>query len=67
MEYSDLKTTALSSTHLALKAKMAPFGGYFMPIQYEGIIREHQATRKNALFSILATWASSGSGMEKLA
>jgi len=43
--------TALYDTHVALAAKMAPFGGYMMPIQYEGIIKEHSATRSSsALF-----------------
>lgn len=42
------KLTPLHGEHLALKAKMAPFGGYDMPIQYEGIIKEHQACRTKA-------------------
>ncbi len=40
-----MKETILHAEHLALGAKMAPFGGFDMPIQYEGIIAEHQATR----------------------
>jgi len=43
-----MKTTFLYETHIALGAKMAPFGGYEMPIQYEGIFAEHFATRKAA-------------------
>jgi len=39
--------TPLYETHLALKAKMAPFGGWLMPIQYQGILVEHAHTRKN--------------------
>jgi aminomethyltransferase len=42
-----MKKTVLYDKHIALKAKMSPFGGYEMPIQYEGIIKEHQAIRKN--------------------
>jgi aminomethyltransferase len=42
-----MKTTVLYDKHLALNAKMSPFGGYVMPIQYEGIIKEHQAVRKS--------------------
>lgn len=43
-----LKTTALFEEHAALGAKMAPFAGYNMPIQYEGIIAETLHTRKAA-------------------
>ena len=48
-----LKCTPLSSSHRALGALMAPFGGWDMPIQYEGIIAEHRACRQQAaLFDI---------------
>ncbi len=40
-----LKTTPLHATHVELGAKMAGFGGWDMPIQYEGILAEHQAVR----------------------
>ncbi len=43
-----MKRTILYERHLALGAKMAPFGGYEMPIQYSGIIAEHAATRTAA-------------------
>ena len=43
----DLRKTPLYEEHCALKAKMAPFGGWLMPIQYEGIIAEHAHTRNN--------------------
>jgi aminomethyltransferase len=42
------KRTVLYDTHISLNAKMAPFGGYDMPIQYDGIIKEHHETRRNA-------------------
>jgi len=42
------KKTVLYDTHIELGAKMAPFGGYIMPIQYTGIVKEHEATRKQA-------------------
>jgi len=49
----NLKTTPLYNEHLNLKAKMAPFAGWNMPIQYEGIIAEHNHTRTRAsLFDI---------------
>lgn len=48
-----LKTTPLTSHHRSLGALMAPFGGWEMPIQYEGIIAEHRACRdRAALFDI---------------
>ena len=38
-----LKKTPLHSLHLELGAKMVPFGGYDMPVQYrEGILAEHR-------------------------
>ena len=37
--------TALYGAHLRLGAKMSPFGGFLMPIQYTGIIDEHRAVR----------------------
>jgi aminomethyltransferase len=48
-----LKETPLLEKHRALGALMAPFGGWNMPIQYEGILAEHRACReKAALFDI---------------
>ena len=40
-----MKDTALSSKHIALGAKMVPFAGYNMPVQYEGVNVEHQTVR----------------------
>ncbi|MGC6480358.1 MAG: glycine cleavage system aminomethyltransferase GcvT [Flavobacteriaceae bacterium] len=42
-----MKQTPLHHFHVALGAKMAPFGGYEMPIQYEGIQEEHRNVRSN--------------------
>jgi len=45
--------TPLYETHLALGAKIAPFGGWMMPIQYQGILSEHAHTRqKVSVFDI---------------
>ena len=41
-----MKTIALQSTHEALGAKMVPFAGYLMPVQYEGVNTEHETVRK---------------------
>ncbi|MFI3270768.1 MAG: glycine cleavage system aminomethyltransferase GcvT [Pseudomonadota bacterium] len=50
---SDLFTTPLNAWHHAQGAKMAPFAGWDMPIQYKGILVEHQHTRTAAgLFDI---------------
>jgi len=48
-----LKNTPLYSRHLEVGAKMVPFSGWNMPVQYEGIISEHIHTREKAgLFDI---------------
>ena len=41
------KRTCLYDKHVALGALMSPFGGFDMPIQYAGIVEEHQAVRNN--------------------
>src|SRR5712671_3579173 len=41
----NLRVTPLNSVHRALKAKMVDFGGWDMPVQYTGIIDEHNAVR----------------------
>lgn len=40
-----MKNTALTSTHEALGAKMVPFAGFNMPVQYEGVTIEHETVR----------------------
>tara|TARA_R110002126_G_scaffold118550_3_gene258733 strand:- start:1942 stop:3078 length:1137 start_codon:yes stop_codon:yes gene_type:complete len=42
----DMKNTALTETHKALGAKIVPFAGYNMPVQYEGINIEHETVRQ---------------------
>jgi aminomethyltransferase len=41
------KKTPLYDEHVRLGAKMIPFGDWIMPVQYSGIIDEHQAVRNN--------------------
>lgn len=41
-----MKNTALTHVHEALGAKMVPFAGYNMPVQYEGVTIEHQTVRE---------------------
>jgi len=51
---SDLKHTPLSAEHVALQAKLVPFAGFEMPVQYPtGIRAEHEAVRTAAgLFDV---------------
>ncbi|MBQ5639867.1 MAG: glycine cleavage system aminomethyltransferase GcvT [Bacteroidales bacterium] len=44
---TQLKKTCLHECHVELGAKMSPFGGFDMPIQYSGIIDEHNAVRND--------------------
>ncbi|WGK64558.1 glycine cleavage system aminomethyltransferase GcvT [Croceiramulus getboli] len=41
-----MKNTALSHIHEQLGAKMVPFAGYNMPVQYEGVNAEHETVRQ---------------------
>lgn len=41
-----MKNTALTDVHISLGAKMVPFAGYNMPVQYEGVNAEHETVRK---------------------
>ena len=43
-----LQLTCLHQKHIALGAKMSPFAGFDMPIQYGSIITEHLAVREKA-------------------
>ena len=51
---NDLKETPLTALHRELGARLVPFAGYHMPVQYpSGIIKEHQHTRAAAgLFDV---------------
>src|SRR5690606_37899299 len=40
-----MKNTALTDVHVSLGAKMVPFAGYNMPVQYSGINDEHETVR----------------------
>src|ERR1700688_3566562 len=41
------RKTPLYDEHVKLGAKMVPFAGWLMPVQYTSIVEEHQAVRKN--------------------
>lgn len=44
----EILKTSLYEKHVSLNAKMEPFAGYYMPIEYSGIIKEHTAVRTKA-------------------
>lgn len=71
---SELHTTALHELHIKLGAKMVPFAGYDMPVQYPaGVMQEHLQTRQSAgLFDVshmgqvLLHGANAATELEKL-
>src|SRR5215472_7391873 len=53
MSEAPLRKTPLNTVHRALGAKMVDFGGWDMPVQYSGIIDEHNAVRNSVgLFDV---------------
>ena len=40
-----MKTTAFCALHEQMGAKMVPFAGFYMPVQYEGLLLEHETVR----------------------
>src|SRR5690606_29914747 len=50
---SSPKQTPIYPSHKKLGGKLVPFAGYELPIQYSGIVKEHEAVRKAAgLFDV---------------
>ncbi|MHA6697561.1 glycine cleavage system aminomethyltransferase GcvT [Chryseobacterium sp. A301] len=48
-----MKRTPLFDTHVSLGAKMVPFAGFEMPVQYSGLTQEHFAVRESVgLFDV---------------
>jgi aminomethyltransferase len=63
-----LRRTPLHAAHVNLGAKLVPFAGWEMPIQYEGIIAEHMAVRERAgLFDVSHMGQLRVSGDESIA
>jgi glycine cleavage system T protein (aminomethyltransferase) len=67
------KKTPLYEEHVRLGAKMVPFGDWIMPVQYSGIIDEHQAVRKNVgvfdishMGQLIATGPSAGAWLNEM-
>src|SRR5205807_1257608 len=44
----EMKRTPLYDEHVKLRARLIPFGGFDMPVQYESILKEHEAVRNRA-------------------
>jgi aminomethyltransferase len=66
MNDEPLRRTALFDAHRALGARIVPFGGFEMPVQYAGILAEHDAVRKRAgLFDLshMAQFELRGAGV----
>ncbi len=66
MSTGTLRRTALYDEHLALGGRMVPFGGFEMPVQYAGILKEHDAVRTRAgLFDLshMAQYELRGEGV----
>lgn len=52
-DHTELKSTPLTEWHRRQGAKMVPFAGFEMPVQYEGVLAEHAAVREQVgLFDI---------------
>ncbi len=47
-EQGELKRTPLFEEHVRLGARIVPFAGFEMPVQYSGVIEEHTAVRERA-------------------
>ncbi len=53
MTQTSLKRTPLYECHLEAKARIVPFAGFEMPVQYSGVIEEHRAVRTSVgLFDV---------------
>ncbi len=49
----NLQTTPLNDTHIGWGGRMVGFAGFSMPVQYKGVIAEHEHTRSSAsLFDV---------------
>jgi aminomethyltransferase len=65
-----LRRTPLYAEHVALGARLVPFGGFEMPVQYASVLKEHEAVRKRAgLFDLshMAQFELRGEGVAEWA
>ena len=42
---TSFRKTPIYNQHVAMNAKLVPFSGWHMPVQYEGILAEHKVVR----------------------
>jgi aminomethyltransferase len=64
---SPLRRTPLHAVHVEMGARMVPFAGWDMPVQYTGIVEEHKAVRQSVgVFDIshMGQFIVSGKGAE---
>jgi len=69
MNQATVKSTALAKTHREMGAKMVPFSGWEMPLQYESVVKEHlQVREKVGIFDVshMGRIDISGKDAEKL-
>ncbi|MCB0864496.1 MAG: glycine cleavage system aminomethyltransferase GcvT [Solirubrobacterales bacterium] len=67
-EPTDLRRTSLYDEHVAAGARLVPFAGWEMPVQYEGVAAEHEAVRERAgMFDVSHMGQISTSGPDALA
>ncbi len=58
-QHETLLTTPLHALHIEVGAKMVPFAGYDMPVQYAlGVKKEHIHTREAAVCLMFPTWGN---------
>ena len=68
MSDQDLKKTPRYDAHVAAGARMVPFAGYSMPVQYkDGVLKEHLWTREHAGQDTTGVIAHSDKGVQYLA
>ena len=53
-----MNKTALYNKHVSLGAKIVPFAGFEMPVQYSGVTEEHFAVREKVGIFDVYTWDS---------
>src|SRR3954470_6917561 len=63
-----LQRTPLFERHVAAGARMVPFAGWEMPVQYDGVIAEHRAVRSDCgVFDVSHMGELEGEGMHAFA
>ena len=54
------KKTALYDEHVKLGGKIVNYAGWLLPVQYSGLIEEHNAEDKNLVYLTYLTWVKYG-------